>query len=174
MKMLKMNAPEKARARGNGRMAEQVDAVVRASRALVGIAAASLMGIEDVVTVPQWRVLVLLHTRGPMNLASVATELGVNPSNASRTCDRLTRAGLLNRRESELDRRNITLTLTAAGRRLVQKVTRQRRTAIEKVLQQMAVTDRDRLAEALSSFAEVAGEAADDDTVVGRLWPPQR
>jgi DNA-binding MarR family transcriptional regulator len=109
-----------------------------------------------------------------MNLASVAAELDVNPSNASRTCDRLTRAGLLNRRESEFDRRNIKLTLTAAGRRLVQKVTKQRRTAIEKVLQQMAVTDRDRLAAALATFAQAAGEAADDDTVVGGLWPPPR
>jgi DNA-binding MarR family transcriptional regulator len=174
MKIMRMNAPEKARDRVNGRMAEQVDAVLRASRALVGIAATSLAAVEDVVTVPQWRVLVLLHTRGPMNLASVAAELDVNPSNASRTCDRLTRAGLLNRREAKLDRRNVTLTLTAAGRRLVQRVTKQRRTAIEKALQKMAVTDRDRLAAALATFAEVAGEAADNDTVVGGLWPPPR
>jgi DNA-binding MarR family transcriptional regulator len=174
MKMLRMNAPERPRARVNGRMAEQADAVLRASRALVGIAATSLAAVEDVVTVPQWRVLVLLHTRGPMNLASVAAELDVNPSNASRTCDRLTKAGLLNRREAELDRRNVTLTLTVAGRRLVQKVTRQRRAAIEKILQKMAVADRDRLAAALATFAEVAGEAADDDLVVGRLWPPSR
>lgn len=169
-----MSAPGKARVRVDGGIAEQVDAVLRASRALVGIAATSLAAVEDVVSVPQWRVLVLLHTRGPMNLASVATELDVNPSNASRTCDRLTKAGLLNRRESELDRRNVALTLTAAGRRLVQKVIRQRRSAIEKVLRQMAVADRDRLAAALATFAEAAGEAADDDAVVGGLWPPRR
>lgn len=172
--MLMVNAPEKARGRRTGLMAEQVDAVLRASRALVGIAATSLAAVEDVVTVPQWRVLVLLHTRGPMNLASVAAVLDVNPSNASRTCDRLTKAGLLDRREAELDRRNVKLTLTAAGRRLVQKVIRQRRTAIEKVLNKMAVTDRERLAAALATFAEAAGEAADDDTVVGGLWPPPR
>lgn len=169
-----MNAPQKARPSDNGRMAEQVDAVLRASRALVGIAATSLAAVEDVVTVPQWRVLVLLHTRGPMNLASVAAELTVNPSNASRTCDRLTKAGLLDRRESELDRRNVTLTLTAAGRRLVQKVTRQRRVAIEKVLQGMSAAARDRLADALATFADAAGEPDDEGPVMGGLWPPMR
>ena len=92
-----MNAPQKARPVDDRPSAEQTDAVLRASRALVGIAATSLTAVEDVVTVPQWRVLVLIFTRGPMNLASVAAELDVNPSNASRTCDRLTKAGLLDR-----------------------------------------------------------------------------
>jgi DNA-binding MarR family transcriptional regulator len=169
-----MNAPQKARAGDDGPRAEQVDAVLRASRALVGIAATSLAAVEDVVTVPQWRVLVLIYTRGPMNLASLAGELDVNPSNASRTCDRLTKAGLLDRREAQFDRRNITLTLTAAGRRLVQKVTRQRRVAIERVLRSMPVDARNGLAEALATFAAAAGESEDEGPVVAALWPPTR
>ena len=87
------------------------------NRALVGIAAASIADVEDVVTVPQFRVLVMLYTRGPMNMAAVATALDVNPSNARRTCDRLMKAGLLDRRESADDRRNVTLTITEEGRR---------------------------------------------------------
>ncbi|VEG45527.1 MarR family transcriptional regulator [Mycolicibacterium flavescens] len=173
MKISDMKAPERDRTEENGRMAEQVDSVLRASRALVGIAATSLAAVDDVVTVPQWRVLVLVHTRGPMNLASVAAELNVNPSNASRTCDRLTKAGLLNRRESEVDRRHVTLTLTSAGQRLVQKVTRQRRAAIQKVLASMSIADRDRLAAALKTFAEAAGEGT-DGALVAALWPPSR
>lgn len=111
--------------------------MLRASRALVGIAAASLAGIDEVVAVPQLRVLVMVCTRGPLNLAAVAADLAVNPSNASRTCDRLLHAGLLDRRESPIDRRHITLTLTPGGRRLVEKVTKRRRTAIERVLRTM-------------------------------------
>ena len=41
---------------------------------------------DNVVTVPQFRGFVMLHTRGPLNLAAVAAGLDVNPSNASRTC----------------------------------------------------------------------------------------
>lgn len=167
-----MNAPRKPRAGVDERLTAQVDAVLRASRALVGIAATSLTAVEDVVTVPQWRVLVLIHTRGPMNLASVAAELDVNPSNASRTCDRLTKAGLLDRRDSEVDRRHITLTLTARGRQLVQKVIKQRRAAIRKVLLNVPTGTRDGLADALSTFADAAGESASDLSIVAAVWPP--
>lgn len=149
----------------------QVDAVLRASRALVGIAAASLGGIDDVVTVPQFRVLVMVYSRGAMNLAAVASGLNVNPSNASRTCDKLIKAGLLHRRESDSDRRNIALTLTVSGRRLVEKVTRHRRAAIQKVLRVMPAPEREALADVLSRFADAAGEPADDDAVLSLLWP---
>ncbi|HTQ22755.1 MarR family transcriptional regulator [Mycobacterium sp.] len=145
--------------------ADQIDAVLRASRALVGVAAASIADADDVVTLPQFRVLVMLHTRGPLNLAAVAAGLEVNPSNASRTCDRLSKAGLLDRRELPQDRRNVTLTLTEAGRRLVDSVTRHRRVAIERVLRKMSAPERDRLAKALSAFATAAGEPSGDNVL---------
>ncbi len=144
---------------------EQIDAVLRASRALVGIAAASIADVDDVVSVPQFRVLVMLYTRGPLNLAAVAAGLDVNPSNASRTCDRLSKAGLLDRRESPHDRRNVTLTLTDAGRRLVDSVTGHRRVAIERVLRKMSAPQRDRLANALSAFATAADEPSNDNVL---------
>ena len=153
--------------------AGQIDAVLGASRALVGIAAASIAEVDDVVSVPQFRVLVMLHSRGPLNLAAVAAGLDVNPSNASRTCDRLSKAGLLDRRESPEDRRNVTLTLTDAGRRLVDKVTRHRRVAIERVLRNISAAERDRLAKALSAFATAAGEPSDED-VLTLGWHPLR
>lgn len=149
----------------------QIDAVLRASRALVGIAAASMGDVVDVVTVPQLRVLVMLYTRGPLNLVAVADGLNVNPSNASRTCDRLLKAGLLDRRESPVDRRNVTLTLTAAGRQLVEKVTRRRRTAIQRVLRKMPAAERDVLTDALGAFADAAGEPEEDAAIVTLLWP---
>lgn len=171
--MARMTSPRRSRipAADDKPSAGQVDAVLRASRALVGIAAASLAGLEDVVTVPQFRVLMMIYTRGPLNLAAVAAGLDVNPSNASRTCDRLLKAGLLNRRESEVDRRHVTLTLTPSGRRLVDKVTRRRRTAIERILRDMSPAERDALAEVLGAFATAAGESYDDAAVFTLIWP---
>ena len=150
---------------------EQVDAVLRASRALVGIAAASMSGIDESVTVPQFRVLMILFSRGPSNLAAVADELAVNRSNASRICDRLINAGLLQRRESSADRRQVALTLTPTGRRLVERVTRRRRSAIERVLREMPVAERNALAAALAAFAEAAGESGDEAATLTLLWP---
>lgn len=151
----------------------QVDAVLRASRALVGIAAESIAEVDGVVTVPQLRVLVMVYSRGPMNLAAVAAALGVNPSNASRLCDRLVKAHLLNRRESPSDRRNVMLTLTASGRRLIDKMTKHRRAAIGRILRDMVPAERQRLAAALDAFAGAAGEPVEED-LLSVAWPRTR
>jgi DNA-binding MarR family transcriptional regulator len=135
----------------------------------VGIAAASIAQVDDGVTVPQWRVLVMVDSRGPLNLSAVAAGLGVSLSNASRICDRLIRAGLLDRQASADDRRNITLNLTGAGRRLVTKVIRHRRRAITRVLGGMDRDEREELARAFERFAAAAGESADD--VAAIIWP---
>lgn len=155
---------------GEGPSADQIDSVLRASRAMVGIVAASIAEVDDSVTVPQLRVLVMVDTRGPLNLAAVAAGLAVNPSNASRICERLIKAGLLDRQESAEDRRNIVLSLTEAGRRLVNKVTRHRRTAITRVLRDMDPQDRELLKTALDKFANATGEPGPGDAVT-TIWP---
>lgn len=142
---------------------DEVAAVLRASRAFAGLSAASIAAVDDMVTVPQLRVLVMVATRPTLNLAAVAAELDVNPSNASRTCDRLVAAGLLDRRESTADRRNIELALTPAGRKLVDAVIDHRRTAIRRVLRKMEPSDRGALAAALDKFATAAGEPDYED-----------
>ncbi|MCB0940494.1 MAG: MarR family transcriptional regulator [Mycobacterium sp.] len=151
--------------------AVQIDAVLRASRALVGVAASSIAELGEVVTIPQFRVLVMIDTLGPLNLVSVADGLDVNPSNASRICDRLIRAGLLNRGEAAVDRRNISLSLTRDGRQLVRKVTGHRRRAIGRVLSVMTPAERDAVVAALDVFAAAAGEPQ-TDTPLDAMWPP--
>lgn len=155
---------------GDGPSADQIDAVLRASRALVGIAAASIAAVDDSVTVPQLRVLVMIDTRGPLNLAAVAAALDVNPSNASRICDRLIKAGLLDRQEAPNDRRHIVLSLTSDGQRLVGKVIKHRRAAITRVLRDMEQPDRELLKTALDRFATAAGEPTTGETAAV-IWP---
>ena len=137
----------------------QVDAVMAAARVLVGVVAQSVADVEDRVTLPQLRVLVMVATRGPLNLAAVADGLGVHPSNATRTVDRLVAARLVDRREATVDRRNASITLTRSGQQLVDTVFEQRRTAIQAVLDRMPESKRRALPRALESFAEAAGEA---------------
>ena len=55
---------------------QQIDAVMRATRVLVSVVARSLAEVEDVVTLPQFRVLVMIASDGPQNLGSVAAALG--------------------------------------------------------------------------------------------------
>jgi DNA-binding MarR family transcriptional regulator len=140
---------------------DDVEATMLAARALVAISAESVAAVDDVVTPPQLRVLVMIASRGPLNLGAVARGLGVHPSNATRTCDRMVTAGLLDRRDDPADRRNLLLQLTDQGRSLVDGVMDRRRVAIAEVLDRMPALQRTALIPVLTSFAEAAGEVED-------------
>ena len=112
--------------------------MLAASRVLIGVAARSLAAVEDTVTLTQVRALVIIASRGPLHLAALAEDMGVHPSNATRACDRLVAAGLLDRRDNPADRRHLLLTLTDAGRELVDGVMDRRRAAIGQILRRDA------------------------------------
>jgi DNA-binding MarR family transcriptional regulator len=137
-----------------------------AARVFVGVVAASVAEVDDTVTAPQLRVLVLTASRGPWNMAAVAEALQVHPSNATRTVDRLVQSGLLLRRDSPMDRRNVELTLSRRGQTLVRSVMDHRRRALERVLQAMPADCRHDLVPALQSFADAAGEPS-----ANGMWP---
>ncbi|MBV8993503.1 MAG: MarR family transcriptional regulator [Pseudonocardiales bacterium] len=151
-------APSDPRVDAAGPSAEQIEAIRLASRALVAVTAQSLASVEDRVTLPQFRILVILASRGPQNLRSVARGLGVNPSAATRLCNKLVAAGLLHRTDDPADRRYLKLRLTTDGYQLVQSVIDQRSAAIATVLAKMPPQLRDDLLPALRAFADAAGE----------------
>lgn len=137
---------------------EFVTALLTASRVLVGVSARSLAEIEDTVTVPQFRTLVVLDNHGEINLNRLAELLDVNSSTAMRMIDRLLGAGLVTRRDNPANRREVILALTPQGRRVVRRVTARRRTAITRIVRAMPNTQRATLITALHAFADAAGE----------------
>lgn len=139
-------------------LTRQVDAVMAAARVLMAAVASSVAEVEDRVSLPQLRVLVMLDTHGPLNLVAVADALGVHPSNATRAVERLVVAGLVDRRDVPTDRRNVSLTLTADGQALVNSVFAHRRAVIERVLERMPESKRRALPNALESFATAADD----------------
>ena len=94
---------------------------------MVGLAARSLAGLDEDVTLPQYRALVVLASRGPQRVIDISTELGVNPSPALAGRHRLVRKKLIRRSRSTVDRQEVRLSLTPAGRHLVEEVTVRRR-----------------------------------------------
>lgn len=133
-----------------------------AARLLVAISAQSVSAVEDTVTLPQLRVLVMVSSRGPLNLGGVAAGLGVHPSNATRAVDRLVGAGLLSRTDDPTDRRHLVLELTPEGEALVARVMDERRSAIGRILDRMPASRRRALVPVLRSFAAAGGEIATD------------
>ena len=139
--------------------AEQIDAVMAALQALVGVAAQSVSEVEHQVTLPQLRVLVLIATRGTLNLNALAAAMGIHASNASRSCDRLVAAGLLRRDASPLDRRQLVLGLTDAGEALVEMLTAHRRHVVAGILERVPESRRAALVDGMHAFASAAGDS---------------
>ncbi len=144
---------------------EVVDAVLSASRALVAVAARSLAEIGEDVTLAQYRLLVVLASRGPQRMVDLAESLAMLPSTATRMCDRLDAKGLIRRARPSNDRRSVRLTLSPAGRQVVADVTRRRREEIRRVLEKVATDARGDLIGSFRIFAAAAGEAGDEDWV---------
>ncbi|EFL24921.1 MarR family transcriptional regulator [Streptomyces himastatinicus ATCC 53653] len=135
-----------------------VTAVLTASRLLVAVSARSLAAVEESLTLPQFRMLVVLDAGGPLSLSGLAGELGVQPSTAMRMIDRLVTTGVVERGVSAEDRRTSMISLTRAGRRIVAEVTERRRREIAGIVDVMPAGQRRHLIEALQAFAEAGGE----------------
>ena len=138
------------------------DAVLIASRVLVAVAARSLAE-EEVISLPQYRALVVLATRGPQRPVDLAEALGVDPSTATRMCDRLEGKSLITRRRDEGDRRVVVLAASASGRRLVDRVTRRRRNEIGQIVRAVEPKERPNLIRAFNMFGKAAGEVPEGD-----------
>lgn len=143
----------------------EIEVVMAATRVLVAVSAQSVAAVDDLVTLPQLRVLVMVGSRGQLNLGAVAAGLGVHPSNATRAVDKLVVAGFLERHDDPADRRNLVLTLSVEGRALVDRVMDQRREAIAAILERMPAGRRRALVPVLRAFAAAAGEVSD-----GAAW----
>ncbi len=74
------------------------------------------------VTPGEYRVLLVLMERGPMTASEVAPHVTLEQSLVSRTVQRLYEKGLVSRRRSRTDRRNVTLRATEAGAELAGKL----------------------------------------------------
>lgn len=114
-----------------------VESLLSVSRSLLGIVIRSVAAAPVAVTIPQHRVLVLLSEDEPLGIGVLAAELGVNPSNASRLCDRLERVGLVARSRSPHDRRAVLVELTDRGRRNLEEVDQRRREEIAQLVAQL-------------------------------------
>jgi DNA-binding MarR family transcriptional regulator len=134
------------------------DAVLTASRLLVGLSADSIAAVDESITIPQFRLLVVLRTQGQVNLSVLADHLGVNPSTVTRMVDRLVGADLVDRQINPASRREIMLDLTETGARIVRLVTQQRRRQITRIVARMPAESRARLIDALEAFNDAGGE----------------
>lgn len=133
------------------------DSLLMASRLLLAISARSIVLVDETITLPQFRTLMILFSEGPINLATLAQLLGVQASTTGRMVDRLVDAGLIDRRPHPRSRRELVVELTTHGHGVVGAVTAHRRAEIAGIVGKMPARERRGLVRALNAFT-AAGE----------------
>lgn len=137
---------------------DPIATMLDAARVFAGITAESIAQTDVAFTLPQLRVLVLASEHEPLSASAVATALSIHLSSASRLCDRLVRAGLLDRRDRPDNRRQIELTLTASGRHQLELMEAHRRRVFAKILRRLSLDDQRTLQSALQVLVATADE----------------
>ncbi|HEX4442097.1 MAG TPA: MarR family transcriptional regulator [Galbitalea sp.] len=142
------------------------DATLLVSRALLGVVARSVSSALEFVTLPQFRVLVVLSASGPIRMGALADRVHANQSTFSRSMDKIVAGGWAERSTSPDSRREVLISLTPAGRALVDEVTERRHAEISAILERLTPSEQDSVRAALELFAIAAGEYSVEELLV--------
>jgi DNA-binding MarR family transcriptional regulator len=132
-------------------------AVGRLSRRLRTTSAGSAAGL----TPTRISVLLTVVREGPIRLSELATAESLNPTMLSRVIADLVDAGLLARVSDDGDRRAAWVKATAAGRRLAERMRRERTDALNQALEGLSPADRRQLEQALPALEGLAEQLKD-------------
>jgi DNA-binding MarR family transcriptional regulator len=101
-------------------------------------------------------VLLSVVREGRIGLSDLAASESVNPTQLSRAIAQLVEAGLLERSSDEGDRRAAWVKPTQAGKRLAERIRRERTDALNLALQDLPADERDRIVSALAALEDLA------------------
>ena len=140
---------------GDGSVPEELvrltNAAINASHILGAIDSEALAELE--LTPAQYRVLEYLGSNGPAKAVALVDALDVSQSTISRTCDRLVKKGLVSRRASRTDRREIRLSVTRLGFEALEALPLLRRKKVGEMLGKVPGQSRSQVTEALELLA---------------------
>lgn len=108
-----------------------------AARSLLALSTRASADLPGALSLTQLRALAAVEQLGSCTLGALADAIMISTSSASRLVDRLVAAEVLDRRTSETNRREVTLEVTATGRRLLRKHEDARRTVFAEVLREL-------------------------------------
>ncbi|MET8350125.1 MULTISPECIES: MarR family transcriptional regulator [unclassified Micromonospora] len=134
-------------------MAAALDA---AAAALLTLWESAREGTASRVSGAQLRAVMVVELYDGINLRGLASRLGMLLSSASRLCDRLVAAGMLEREPGRFDRREIALHLTPEARRLLAELRADRQAQLAVVLAGMSPAGRTALLHGMREFDETA------------------
>lgn len=129
-------------------------AIGRISRRLRSTSAAREAGLTPTAI----SVLLSIVRTGPVRMSELADTEGINPTMLSRAVAGMVQDGLLERSSDEGDRRAAWVATTASGRRLAQRMRRERTIAVNQALETLPASERRGLEQALPALEALAEE----------------
>ncbi|MET9361698.1 MarR family transcriptional regulator [Streptomyces sp. NPDC006632] len=104
------------------------------------------------VSTPQLRLMYLVERNDGIRMRALGKLLHTAPPSVSRLCDRLQMAGFLERLPSPDSRREVTLRLTAVGKRHLEQIRNEREATLALAIEAMPQEDRRALATGLAAL----------------------
>ena len=127
-------------------------AIGKLSRRLRPAPAAVAAGL----TPTQISLLLNVARQGPIRLSDLAAAEAINPTQLSRSVAHLVDIGAVQRASDQGDRRAAWVKPTAAGRRLAEKIRRERTAALNVALADLAPDERRRIEQAVPALEHLA------------------
>ena len=143
-----------SRPAGPAELAERLVALFATIGRRSNMSAAGSLSFGD-LSISQVRLLHLLNAAGGQSVGDLATRLGISAATASRACDGLSRAGLVERREDADDRRVKRVHATDTGVAYVESFAAAKLDAVREMLKSLDADQQQRLYEALAPLAEI-------------------
>lgn len=122
------------------------------------------------LTTTQYGTLVALRARGSLDQISIATLVGIDRSTTALVVSKLEDAGYIERRDDDVDKRRKIITLSAAGRDVLDRVAQPAQRARERVL--APFTDEDG-AKFLSLLEQFVGAFNEQTRAPIKTGPPK-
>lgn len=135
---------------------EAVAPLLRMTRLLVGVATEAVEELDAGVSLPQFRLLLVLSELGPVPSARAAERLGTAPSSVTRLADHLEAAGYLARHREPPNRSVVRLQLTADGTAIVERVVHRRAAEIDRLLAVLPPHDQTELSRLVTRLCDGA------------------
>ncbi|WP_174365523.1 MarR family transcriptional regulator [uncultured Caballeronia sp.] len=114
------------------------------------------------ISVPGWRIITVLAEFAPLAAKDVAAKTAMDVVQVTRAVNELYNRGLVLRREDTIDRRRVSLRLSASGRKLYHEVVPYAQQLEGELLQGLSTAERDTLAALLDRVQENAGRVASE------------
>ena len=108
------------------------------------------------VTMPQIKILLILHVHGPRRMSDLASELDITLPATTSLVDRLVEKQYVAREASPDDRRVVLCHLSEAGQLAIGRIWQSARKRSQELLQSMALSKLELLVEALRAMHDVA------------------